>query len=126
MPRTVYHLGQWQHAFAQVEPAMEGAARQALREHAETVLAASKRLVPVDTGVLRGSGVVVPVAKTGTTLTVVIAYGGPAAPYALAVHERPDMWHDPPTQWKYLEQPMLELAPTFEGRLAAAIQRATR
>lgn len=103
---------------------LEGAARLALREHGEVVMAASKRLVPVDTGTLRGSGIVSAVSKEGTTLMIVLAYGGPAAPYALAVHERLAAYHNPPTQAKYLEQPMLELAPTFQPRLAQTIQRA--
>lgn len=123
---TTYPLGQWHLAFGTVPQTLTRAATQALREHGETVMAASKRLVPVDTGALRASGRVSPVTQVGRSLMVVLSYGGPAAPYALAVHERPDQWHDPPTQWKYLEQPMLELARTFEGRLVAAVQRATK
>jgi hypothetical protein len=76
----------------------------------EEVMAESKaQYVPVDTGVLRSSGFVltaslkdVPTgaapsaeaqqllqARTGTEVRAVLGFGGPATPYALAVHENP-------------------------------------
>src|SRR3954447_26710077 len=79
------------------------------------IFAESQKLVPVDTGALRGSGVVTEPRIVGTTVEVVIGYGGPAAPYAIYVHEIPpppntstggrSATHNPPTQWQYLEDP---------------------
>ena len=50
---------------------------------AQSALDTSNRYVPVDTGRLQGSG---RIERRPNGLAVV--YGGPAAPYALAVHER--------------------------------------
>jgi hypothetical protein len=62
---------------------------QATMLTAEKIMADSKDLVPVDTGTLRSSGVVLPAAITGTTVSVTLGYGGAAAPYARMVHENP-------------------------------------
>ena len=81
----------------------------------------SKRLVPVDTGALRASGhVQLPVIR-GKKVAVVLGYGGAAAPYAVFVHEK-QARHNPPTQWKYLEQPLNEAIPGMAGRLAKRIR----
>ena len=88
---------------------------------AEQIMSASKRLVPVDTGALRASGhVQLPVIR-GKKVTVVLGYGGAAAPYAVFVHEK-QARHNPPTQWKYLEQPLNEAIPGMAGRLAKRIR----
>lgn len=120
-----YALGQWTRAFDDVPPAMERAAVLALREHGEVVMAASKRIVPFVTGALQGSGRVGTVVVANRQAVLVLSYGGPAAPYAFLVHERLTVFHKAPTQAKYLEQPMLELAPLFQPRLAAAVKRET-
>lgn len=62
---------------------------EALTMEANELMTASKRLVPVNTGNLRDSGYVAPVALDGTHATIELGYGGPAAPYALYVHENP-------------------------------------
>ena len=59
---------------------------------------AKERLVPVDFGPLRSSGTVLEPVVKGDTISVTVAFGGPAAPYALAVHEHPSE-HSPPS-WK--------------------------
>jgi hypothetical protein len=45
--------------------------------------------VPVMDGQLRASGVVLPVEVSGDTSVLTIGFGGPAAPYAVRVHENP-------------------------------------
>jgi len=81
----------------------------ALYEEGQDILAASQKLVPVRTGALRNSGQVV-MEQQGDTYQVVIGYGGPAIGYAVKVHEDPNARHAPPTQWKFLEGPLLYAA----------------
>ena len=101
--------------------AAQKALARALFLEGEQIMAKSKRLVPVDTGALRSSGhVQLPVIR-GKKVTVVLGYGGAAALYAVFVHEK-QARHNPPTQWKYLEQPLNEAIPGMAGRLAKRIR----
>lgn len=88
----------------------------ALSEEASVVFARSQMLVPVDTGVLRSSGLVSSVKSDGKTSYVEISYGGPASSYAMLVHEG-FARHAEPTQRKYLEQPLYERAPFFSRNI---------
>ena len=63
--------------------------QRAVHAEASTVLNESKRIVPVANGDLRRSGKVEAPTTVGSRTSVEITYGGPAAPYALAVHEIP-------------------------------------
>jgi hypothetical protein len=96
-------------------------AGQAIWEEANKIFAKSQVLVPVDTGALRGSGGVSAPQSDGKDLSVDIFYGGPAAPYALLVHEIQGNYHNPPTQAKYLEQPFMEALPDIQKNMAARI-----
>lgn len=103
----------------------------ALYGEANTIFSESQRIVPVDTGALRDSGQVTTPVVSGVTVEVEIGYGGPAAPYALYVHEIPpppakssggrSATHNPPTAWKYLEGPFMAAMATMETRLGGAI-----
>ena len=100
------------------------AVAQAIWEEANMIFAKSQILVPVDTGVLRGSGgVSAPDGLGGGRTYVDIFYGGPAAPYALYVHEILGNYHNPPTQAKYLEQPFMEALNTIQKNIAGRIIR---
>jgi hypothetical protein len=88
----------------------------ALSEEASVVFARSQMLVPVDTGVLKSSGLVSSVKSDGKTSYVEISYGGPASSYAMLVHEG-FARHAEPTQRKYLEQPLYERAPFFSRNI---------
>ena len=59
-----------------------------------------------------------------------IFYGGPAAPYALYVHEIIGNYHNPPTQAKYLEQPLMEsmngLQERIKGRIIDIIEKGSK
>lgn len=107
----------------------------ALQTEAELIMTTSKRdHVPVDLGTLRATGHVEKVRRVGKTLSVRLVYGGPSAPYALAVHEHLSS-HSPPT-WrgitvsfgpgdrgpKYLERPLVDAAPGMAARLAARMK----
>jgi hypothetical protein len=92
-----------------------------LLEEANVIFNRSQVLVPVDTGALRGSGgVSAPIPVPGG-VGVDIFYGGPAASYALFVHEIQHFYHNPPTQAKYHEQPFMERLPDIQKNMAARI-----
>ncbi len=55
-------------------------------EH-ERIMTAAKARVPVDLGTLRASGHVWPTVREGRRLVSRGGFGGPAAPYAVVVHE---------------------------------------
>lgn len=102
------------------------AVAQAIYEEANLIFAKSQVLVPVDTGVLRGSGGVSAPQKGTTGYFVDIFYGGPAADYALYVHEIIGNYHKPPTQAKYLEQPFMEALPQIQNNLSRRILHIVR
>jgi len=106
----------------------------ALYRQGEFIMTRSKdEFVPVDLGTLRGTGHVVPPERDGRLVRVILAYGGPAAPYALAIHEHLSS-HSPPS-WrhgtvhfspsgtgpKYLERPLMEWLATGAEALAKDI-----
>ena len=103
---------------------------QAIYEEANVIFAKSQVLVPVDTGVLRGSGGVSAPQMGSQGYFVDIFYGGPAASYALYVHEIIGNYHNPPTQAKYLEQPVMEAMSTIQenikGRIIDIIKKGHR
>lgn len=69
----------------------------------------SAPLVPVDKGILRGSGYVTDPEISPRRTVVSMGY---ATDYAAAVHERLDAQHTV-GQAKYLEQPLLEDLPKY-------------
>lgn len=97
------------------------AVAKAIWEEANLIFARSQVLVPVDTGVLRGSGGVSAPQFGIHGSYVDIFYGGPAAPYALYVHEIIGNYHNPPTQAKYLEQPFMEALPAVQNNISRRI-----
>ena len=99
-------------------PAQQQALAQAVTGAANKVLNQSKKLVPVDTGVLRDSGRVENLKVSSTEISVEITYGGAASQYAGVVHEDMTMNHSPALktivtkrprrgQAKYLEIPVM-------------------
>jgi hypothetical protein len=94
---------------------------QVITEEANTIFGKALILTPVDTGALRGSGGVSAPMNTPQGIGVDIFFGGPAAPYAMYVHEIIGNYHNPPTQAKYLEQPFMERLPEIQANLARRI-----
>ena len=94
---------------------------QAIWEEANVIFAKSQILVPVDTGVLRGSGGVSAPQMGNQGYFVDIFYGGPAASYALYVHEIIGNYHKPPTQAKYLEQPFMQSLAEIQNNISRRI-----
>ena len=97
-----------------------------LVEEAESIMAASKAIVPLDLGDLQDSADVVGinVEEGSGRIDVVFGYGGLARAYAVAQHETPPSvyHHDAPRVWKYLERPTYEAAEGMGARLAAKIR----
>lgn len=106
-----------------------------LYQEAEAIMTTAKEdYVPVDQGTLRASGFV----REVTPLEVELGFGGPAAPYALAVHENPRSgktggisprgkhythWAQV-GEWKYLETPFKAATAGMDGRLAERLEDA--
>jgi hypothetical protein len=99
---------------------------EAVYAEANAIMATSLRLCPIDTGALRSSGHVELPKIEGRGVTVEMGYGGAAAPYALIVHERMGVFHQPPTQAKYLEQPFLEASKGMADRLGHLMRASLR
>ena len=97
------------------------AVAQAIYEEAWVIFGKSQILVPVDTSALRGSGDVSAIQGSGRNVYVDIYYGGPAAPYALYVHEIIGNYHKAPTQAKYLEQPFMESLAKIQNNISRRI-----
>jgi uncharacterized membrane protein len=92
---------------------------RALYGEANVIFNDSQEIVPVDTGTLKNTGYVhQPQSPAPGIVEVLVSYGGPAAAYALAVHERLGVRHKPPTQAKYLETPLLARSAGMAARIA--------
>ena len=94
---------------------------QVILEEANMIFARAMILTPIDTGALRGSGGVSAPMNMPQGIGVDIFFGGPAAPYAMYVHEILGNYHNPPTQAKYLEQPFMERLPEIQQNMARRI-----
>jgi len=84
-----------------------------------------------DNGTLRRSARVFAPVQEGERIVVEMGYGfgdevNPvgrlASQYAVAVHERAELHHDPPTKDHYLEDPVLAHAGTFGRSLAIKVR----
>ena len=91
--------------------------RGPLNLEANKIMTAAKRITPVDTGTLRGSGHVQTPRVGGTTLSITLGFGGAASGYALVQHERTDLRHRGRQQAKFLEQPAKAAAKGLGNRL---------
>lgn len=81
-----------------------------------------KRVCPVLTGTLRGTIEATRPKRQGRKITTSVIAGGPAAPYALIVHETPP---DEAThlngEWKFIENPLKASAPYMAERIAKRV-----
>lgn len=109
---------------------------QALYQQAHEIIADSvTNYVPRDTGNLANSGKVELPVTEGNQISVTFGFGGPAAPYAIVVHENPrsgktegrspqgkayNHWARR-GEWKYLETPLKARAPQVADELRNAI-----
>lgn len=65
---------------------------KALRQEASLVMDDAHDRTPIDLGTLRGT-YALDVKRTKGRITAILQVGGPAAPYAIHVHERPELKH---------------------------------
>lgn len=101
-------------------PRFERAGLHAMTAEANAVMSEAKKRAPRDFGDLAGSGYVAIDEVTGA---VELGFGGPAAAYALPVHERfGTRMTTPGTGPKYLEGPWRKRASGMLGRLGARIR----
>lgn len=121
-------------AFEDLGPRATKGAAMMLKNFADTqiVKPAKEEYVPVDTGNLKASIHAEAPVVTDTTVSITVAAGGPAAPYALNVHENPragqtggvspqgKKYRRASTvgQWKFLETPALLAAANSRQWLA--------
>lgn len=111
-----------QRAMRNVGGQVSDQAKGALRLEGEQIMTRSKReFVPVDLGALRSSGHVQEPVRSGRDVSVTLAYGGPAAPYAVVQHESLHFSHRVGGP-KYLERPMRDAQKGMAQRLAAKIR----
>jgi hypothetical protein len=80
-----------------------------------------KRRTPVDKGPLRASVHQEGPTRNWRTIGTSIVAGGPAAPYAIYVHENLEAFH-PVGQAKFIESVILESRPHMGARVAKRIE----
>jgi hypothetical protein len=119
----VKNLAELQKAFVLAGSDAPKFAAKALLEEAQEAFILSQAVVPVRYGILRASGVVHGPEIRGTRVFCDITYGGPAAHYAVYVHELPPSRarHDPPTRWKYLENPVRAYSKDMAERMTIRV-----
>lgn len=103
-----------------VEPDVRAAAIRALFEGAEHLLDESRRLVPLEEGILSGSG------HTEVDEDALEAYVIYDTPYAVRQHEDTTLAHNAGRQAKYLEQPVRERGPDVTEYIADRIRAVLR
>ena len=113
-------------AIARIPNHMPNLLEKSIYEEANVIFNESQKLVPVDTGALRASGFVHAPKKENDRVFVRVTYDGPAAHYALYVHENLYARHDAPTQAKYLETPLYRQVPVLIKNLATRINHMIR
>lgn len=108
----------------------------ALEKGAHEIMAEADFLIPKDTLTALHSGRVLPVEDHGDALSITFGYGyggevnpktgRTAAEYVVPLHEILEAHHEPPTQAKFLEQPVFGYAPVMEADLGMAIDAELR
>lgn len=117
--------------FTQAGMALIADTLSALDVIAHEIMQEADFLVPKDTETLRESArVFEPTADPSPGVTFGFGYGGAINPktgnavdtYAVPVHEILEVHHDPPTQAKFLEDPLFAHAAVLEHQLAAELR----
>jgi hypothetical protein len=105
-----------------------GALRAQYEEAVKIATLSRDTYCPIDTGRLRGTFRVVADLTNPDIAQVSIMVGGAgsAAPYAAIVHERLDVHHQSPTQAKFLERAVNELAPRMTVAVGEEAVRAAK
>jgi hypothetical protein len=97
-------------------------AEQALEQEARDIMDLSMDRTPVDKGVLRASHTVT-IETPRDEVKATIGVGGPAAPYAIPVHEiGPDRVTHKNGRWKFLQSAMEDMADGIGDRIRDRIR----
>jgi len=113
-------------AFELLGPRVELVVKGSLRRSGEEIATASKsKYVPIDTGNLMNTIHVQNAERIGNEIVVKIVAGGPAAPYAVHVHEINKNYRNG-RQWKYLETPAKEAYKDIIEELRVSVLEALR
>jgi hypothetical protein len=118
--------------FTQAGNALVADLLAALETGAEEIMQQAHFLVPKDTETLRESARIFPPTADpgGAGITFGFGFGGainpktgnPVDTYTVPVHEILDVYHEPPTQAKFLEEPLFAYAGVMEGKLDAELR----
>lgn len=104
---------------------VEAEAAGLLESWLEFVFEKSQELVPFDTGDLKNSGYI-DIRMTAKGPRGEIGYAKNGFPdYAVVVHEDTTKYHEPPTQAKFLQQPVEEYTSFFEETMAEGLRVAS-
>jgi hypothetical protein len=95
------------------------AVAKAMYQEMQVELTEMKRRTPVDTGMLKSSGIVLP-PEEGKKIRVQVVFGGMAAPYAIYVHEDLEAFHKI-GQAKFVESVINESVPYMTQRIFARV-----
>lgn len=104
---------------AKAEARFVDRAKTAIGAFAAMVVGNAQQLAPVDTGMLKASGVWTPVVVAAGTITCEVGFN---MDYAAAVHERLNVRHRQ-GQAKYLETAMVQLAPKFQPLVESQLNK---
>jgi len=99
-------------------------AEVAMLQVGEDIMKESQKIVPVDTGALKESALPPKISYSSKRrVEMILAYGmyRTVPGYALYVHERTDLHHDPPTQAKYLSRPAMAKKRELNHKIYAEI-----
>lgn len=132
-------VAEWHSKLKAMGPAVFEAMVKSAYESFEGVMTTAKEeYVPVDSGTLRSTGTVLPPEVSSQSATITMGFGGPAAPYALAVHENPragktggispsgkqyEHWART-GNWKYLETPLKAATGKIAAKMKADVDAA--
>lgn len=98
---------------------------EVMLEAVEETMELSDHYAPKDTGTMVNSRYQ-EVKRRGGVTSIELGYNRYGeAPYTIFVHEMPQFYHDPPTQYKFLQRALDEQTPELIGRIAAGIKRKT-
>jgi hypothetical protein len=108
-------------------PEAQKLGQQALTAELSGVLAASRLLVPFESGVLEGTGRVYPARVSGPNTVIAVGYGeGGAEAYALIQHENLSYQHASGKGPKYLEHPLTAWTNGGPAKVGGAIHQGIR
>lgn len=123
-------LEEFRDAFKRLRDNSRNELSNTVRDHLENdVFPKTQEKVPVETGALKSTGRVEDGSTPGEH---VIWYGDSAVnndalvDYAAAVHEIGHARHDPPTQYKFVQEPLEESVPDLQKKAGDALERLAR